>query len=309
VFGNLPVMDSKAKELKYDLIFLAAAAIWGFAFVAQRVGMQYVGAFTFITARFFLGSLFLIPFLFIIGRGRNKNANRGAQRDKKSFFFSCSMAGVLLFLGASFQQYGLVYTTAGKAGFITGLYVIIVPMLGLLWGQRTGFGTWIGAVLAIAGLYFLSIRGRFGIDVGDMLVFFSAFFWAGHVLIIARLSVKYNPIRVALFQYLVCCMLSLIMAMMTETIVFEKLLDALVCILYAGIMSTGIAFTLQVVGQRYAHPTHASILMSMESVFAVIGGWLILGEIMSGRNIVGCVLMLVGMIVSQVHARRQIKVT
>lgn len=302
-------MDSKAKVLKYDAIFLTVAAIWGFAFVAQRAGMQHVGPFTFITARFFLGSIFLLPLVFITGRSRNKNEDSGQQVSCKSFSFGCGMAGVLLFLGASFQQYGLVYTTAGKAGFITGLYVIIVPMLGLLWGYRTGLGTWLGALLAIAGLYLLSIKGRFGIDVGDLLVFFSAFFWAGHVLIIARLSVRFEPLRVALFQYLVCCVLSLIMAMITEEIVFERLFDALVPILYAGIMSTGIAFTLQVVGQRYAHPTHASIIMSMEAVFAVAGGWLILGEIMPLRNFAGCGLMLGGMFISQVHARKQIKVT
>ncbi|MHC4150853.1 MAG: DMT family transporter [Planctomycetota bacterium] len=301
-------MDSKAKVLKYDLIFLSAAAIWGFTFVAQRVGMEHVGPFTFIAVRFLVGSVFLLPFVHIIGR-RNKNKDIEAQPDKKSFLLWCTAAGTFLFLGASFQQYGLVYTTAGKAGFITGLYVIIVPMLGLLWGHKTGSGTWIGAVLAIAGLYLLSIKGRFEVDRGDMLVFFSAFFWAGHVLIIAKLSKQFDPIKVALLQYIVCCVLGFVMAIGTESIAFEGLLDALVPILYAGIMSTGIAFTLQVIGQRHAHPTHASILMSMEAIFAVVGGWLILGEIMSGRNFAGCVLMFGGMIISQIHTRMQLEVT
>jgi drug/metabolite transporter (DMT)-like permease len=302
-------MDPKAKVLKYDLIFLFAAAIWGFTFVAQRVGMEHVGPFTFIAVRFLVGSIFLSLVIFIVGHSRKRDVSKEANVNKKSFFLECGAAGVLLFLGASFQQYGLVYTTAGKAGFITGLYVVLVPIIGLLLGHRTGFGTWVGAVLAVSGLYLLCIKGRFEVDPGDMMVFVCAFFWAGHVLIIARLSRRYNALKVALFQYVVCCILGFIMALITEVIVFEKLLDALVPILYAGIMSTGIAFTLQVIGQRHAHPTHASILMSTEAVFAVLGGWLILGEIMSGRNFAGCVLMLIGMIISQIHTRMQIEVT
>ncbi|MHC4843699.1 MAG: DMT family transporter [Planctomycetota bacterium] len=302
-------MDSKTKVLKYDLIFLFAAAIWGSTFVAQRVGMKHVGPFTFIAVRFLVGSIFLLLIIFIIGHIRKKDVSKETNLSTKSFLLECGAAGVLLFLGASFQQHGLVYTTAGKAGFITGLYVVLVPIIGLLFRHRTGFGTWIGAVLAVLGLYLLCIKGRFEVDPGDMLVFVCAFFWAGHVLIIARLSKRYNPLKVALFQYAVCCVLGFIMALITEVIVFEELLDALVPILYAGIMSTGIAFTLQVVGQRHAHPTHASILMSMEAVFAVLGGWLILGEIMSGRNFAGCVLMLIGMIISQIHTRMQIEVT
>ncbi|MFC1739023.1 DMT family transporter [Planctomycetota bacterium] len=298
-------MDSKIKVLKYDTVFLTAAVIWGFAFVAQRVGMRHVGPFTFMAVRFFLGSIFLVPLLFITG-GKNINLKNSGDGPGHNFFlFGCSMAGLVLFLGAAFQQCGIVYTTAGKAGFITGLYVIIVPILGLLWGHRTGFGTWLGAILAAAGLYLLSITGKFAIGIGDLLVFFSAFFWAGHVLIIGRLSGRFEPIRIALFQYSVCCVLSLIMAIITEEIVVERILDALIPILYAGIMSTGIAFTLQVVAQRYAHPSHAAIMLSMEAVFAVVGGWLILGEIMSLRNLAGCGLMLCGMIISQLNSRKQ----
>jgi len=301
-------MDSKGKTIKYDVIFLVAAAIWGFAFVAQRIGMRHIGPFTFIAVRFFFGSVFLLFLIFLI-KHSTRIDKRTVQGNRSSFFLECGAAGVFLFLGASFQQYGLIYTTAGKAGFITGLYVIIVPILGLLWGQKTGIGTWGGAVLAITGLYFLSIKGRLEASLGDILVFGGAFFWAGHVLIINRISKRFEALKVALFQYIVCGSLSLIMAIAMETLDFEQLRQALIPLLYAGIMSTGIAFTLQVVGQRYAHPTHASILMSMEAVFAVVGGWLILGETMSVQNLAGCALMLAGMILSQVHTRRQIKVT
>lgn len=305
---NLISMDSKGTILKYDIIFLGAAAIWGFAFVAQRMGMRHIGPFTFIAVRFLLGSAFLLLLVFLSARGKRPFKNDAESR-RTSFFLECGAAGVLLFFGAALQQHGLVYTTAGKAGFITGLYVIIVPMLGLLWGQRTGTGTWMGAVLAITGLYLLCIKGRFDIDKGDLLVFLGAFFWAGHVLLIGRISRRFEALKVALFQYIVCGVLSLILATAVETADFGQLSEALIPLLYAGIMSTGIAFTLQVVGQRYAHPTHASVLMSTEAVFAVVGGWLILGETMSVQNLAGCALMLGGMILSQIHARKKIKVT
>jgi drug/metabolite transporter (DMT)-like permease len=297
-------MDSKAKVLKYDVIFLIAAAIWGFAFVAQRAGMKHVGPFTFIAVRFLLGSIFLVPLLFITGGDKINSQDPGPQPNHKFFLLGCGLAGLILFLAQSFQQYGIVYTTAGKAGFITGLYVIIVPFLSL-WGQRTTSGTWAGAVLAVVGLYLLSITGNFVIDRGDLLVFICAFFWAAHILVIGSLSWRFHPIRVAFFQFLVCSACAWVSAVLTEVIAVQKILSALVPILYAGIVSTGVAFTLQVVGQRYAHPAHASIIMSLEAIFAVIGGYLLLGETISLRNLAGCAFMLTGMIISQLYARKK----
>jgi drug/metabolite transporter (DMT)-like permease len=299
-------MDSKAQVLKYDAVFLIAAAIWGFAFVAQRVGMQYVGPFTFIAARFLLGGLFLIPILILTSNAGFSRSDSDTQPAHKSFFLGSSAAGLILFLAASFQQHGLVYTTAGKAGFITGLYVVIVPIIGIRLGHKTGPGTWLGAILAVVGLYLLSIKGAFVIDTGDLYVFVSAFFWAAHVLIIARLSRKFHPIRIALVQFLICSAAAWLAAIITETIVIDKIFAALIPILYAGIMSTGIAFTLQVVAQRHAHPTHASIVMSTEAVFAVLGGYLFLDETLPLRNLAGCALMLTGMIISQLNERKQI---
>jgi drug/metabolite transporter (DMT)-like permease len=298
-------MNSKAKVLKYDAVFLTAAAIWGFAFVAQRVGMKHVGPFTFIAVRFLLGSIFLVPLLFITHRHKINPEHSVPQPAHKSFLLGSGLAGLILFISASFQQHGIVYTTAGKAGFITGLYVIIVPFLGLLWGQRTGSGTWLGAVLAVLGLYLLTITGKFVIDRGDLLVFFCAFFWAAHILIIGRLSSRLHPMRVAFFQFLVCSACAWVAAVLTEEIAMQKILSALIPILYAGFVSTGVAFTLQVIAQRYAHPTHAAIMLSLEAVFAVIGGYLILGETMSLRNLAGCALMLAGMIISQLYAGKK----
>lgn len=298
-------MDSKAKALKYDAIFLISAVIWGFAFVAQRVGMKYIGPFTFIAVRFLLGSIFLVPLLFITGSDKINSQDSGPQPNHKFILLGSGLAGLILFLAASFQQLGIVYTTAGKAGFITGLYVIIVPFLGLLWGQETTSGTWVGAVFAVVGLYLLSITGSFVIDRGDLLVFFCAFFWAAHILVIGRLSWRFHPIRVAFIQFLVCSACAWVAAVLTEVIAVQKILSALIPILYAGIVSTGVAFTLQVVAQRYTHPTHAAIMMSLESVFAVIGGYLLLGETMPLRNLTGCAFMLTGMIISQLYTRNK----
>lgn len=299
-------MGSKAQVLKYDAVFLTAAAIWGFAFVAQRVGMQHVGPFTFIAVRFLLGGIFLVPILVITSKAGISRKDSAPQLAHKSFFLGSSAAGLILFLAASFQQHGLIYTTAGKAGFITGLYVVIVPIIGLRLGHKTSPGTWLGALLAVVGLYLLSIKGAFVIDTGDLYVFVSAFFWAVHVLIIARLSKRFHPIRIALVQFFVCSGAAWLAALITETIVIDKILAALIPLLYTGIMSTGIAFTLQVVAQRHAHPTHASIVMSTEAVFAVLGGYLFLAETLPLRNLAGCALMFAGMIISQLNARKQI---
>jgi drug/metabolite transporter (DMT)-like permease len=208
-----------------------------------------------------------------------------------------------LFIAASLQQMGIVYTTAGKAGFITGLYVIIVPILGLFRKQRSGISAWAGAILATIGLYFLSITEDFTISPGDLLVLISAFFWAGHVHIIGWLSARIGAIKLAFFQFLICSALSLIAAVFTEDITTQALFKAIVPILYGGLVSVGIAFTLQVVAQQYAQPTHAAIILSLETVFAVIGGWIILGETLSPRGLVGCTLMLAGMLLSQVKIR------
>jgi drug/metabolite transporter (DMT)-like permease len=247
----------KGVTIKSDALLLTTAIIWGFAFVAQRVGMDYVGPFTFNGIRFAIGSLSLLP--------------------------------LALFSGASLQQIGLVYTTAGKAGFITGLYVIIVPLLGLFWRQQPKIGTWIGAVLAAIGLYFLSVTEEFTIELGDLLVLIGAFFWAAHVLIIGWLSPRINPVKLAFSQYVACSVLSLITACLIEDITMLSIFQAAIPILYGGLLSVGIAYTLQVIAQRDAHPAHAAILLSLEAVFAAIGGWLILGEIISARGLFGCV--------------------
>jgi drug/metabolite transporter (DMT)-like permease len=285
--------------LKSDLLLLITAIIWGFAFVAQRVGMDYVGPFTYNGVRFAIGSLSLLPLVLLAREQRSAASQILPAPGLKTILFGGAALGLTLFAGASLQQIGLVYTTAGKAGFITGLYVILVPILGLIWRQQPRIGTWIGAFLAAIGLYLLSVTEKFTIELGDLLILIGAFFWAAHVLIIGWLSPRINPIKLAFSQYVACSILSLIAAAMIEVITFKSIFAAAVPILYGGLLSVGIAYTLQVVAQRDAHPAHAAILLSLEAVFAAIGGWLILGEIISPRGLVGCGLMLFGMLLSQ----------
>ena len=209
------------------------------------------------------------------------------------------LAGLVLFAGASFQQVALVYTTAGNAGFITGLYVVLVPIIGIALGHRTHAGTWTGAALAAVGLYLLSVVDGFTISPGDLLVLIGAFFWAGHVHLIGWLSPRHDPLKIAFLQYAACAALSLIVSAAVEQNTVGRYLSAAVPILYGGVLSVGVAYTLQVVAQKSAKPAHAAIILSLEAVFAAIGGWLILGETLTPRAFAGCVLMLCGMLTSQ----------
>jgi drug/metabolite transporter (DMT)-like permease len=263
--------------------------------------MEHVGPFTFNGVRFALGSLSLVPLLLLRGNARRK-ASKAPPADPASLIKAGAAAGIALFLGASLQQVGLVYTTAGKAGFITGLYVVIVPLLGLFWRQQPEAGTWIGAALAAVGLYFLSVTESFTIQMGDLLELVGAFFWAGHVLIIGHYSPRIDALRLAFVQYAACSVFSLFTAVAIETITVEGLLGAAVPIFYGGVLSVGVAYTLQVVAQKRAHPAHAAILLSLEAVFAALGGWMLLDETLSFRGAVGCGLMLAGMLLSQLDA-------
>ncbi|MFC1682961.1 DMT family transporter [Candidatus Zixiibacteriota bacterium] len=291
------------RSWKFNLLLLLTAAIWGFAFVAQRVGMAHVGPFTFNGVRFALGAMILIPLLVRQRKRPGKVKGRPGSTDRKFILLGGGLAGLFLFFGASLQQTGIVSTTAGKAGFITGLYVIIVPILGLFWRLRSGIETWLGAVLAVTGLYLLSMTGRLSISMGDLLVLLGAFFWAGHVLIIGWLSPKIDPIKIAFLQFAACSLLSLITAGFVETVTLEGISGAAIPILYAGLMSSGVAYTLQVVAQRRVRPTHAAIILSLEAIFAVLGGWLLLEEILTVRELLGCALMLGGMLLSQMDLK------
>lgn len=275
---------------------LLAAAIWGFAFVAQRVGMDYVGPFTYTGVRFLLGGLSLLPLIYYFSR------TGGYDRPSswKETMLPGLLAGTVLFTAVSLQQVGMLYTSAGKAAFITGLYLVLVPILGIFLKQRTNLSTWLGCVLGLIGLYFLCIRESSTIQFGDLLVLIGAFFWAVHIHVIGRFN-WLSAVRLSCIQFLTCSLLGLSTAVIFESITINSLSQAALPILYGGLCSVGIAYTLQVVGQKFASPAHAAIILSMEAVFGVLGGYLLLQERMGLQEMTGCFLMLSGMLVSQLR--------
>ncbi|SFT27082.1 DMT family transporter [Paenibacillus sp. BC26] len=295
---------SKQQQMKSSLLLLITACIWGSAFVAQREGMNYVGPFTFNAVRFALGALSLVPLIIWLDR-RSRKSSHEIKASVKSSAVSGFLAGLILFCGASLQQIGLIYTTAGKAAFVTGLYIVIVPFLGLFLKQRINANSAIGAIIAVYGLYLLCLKNDLTLGTGDLYELVGAFFWSAHILLIDKLSRQTDVIKLSFVQVVTCSVLSFIVAFATETIDFAGLSQALIPLLYGGICSVGIAYTLQVVGQKGAHPTQAAIIMSMETVFAVVGGYFILGELLDTRGVIGCLFMLVGMIIPQLPPIRR----
>lgn len=289
--------------MRSNMMLLMAAAIWGLGFVAQRLGMDHMGPFTFNGLRFLLGAASLLPLLWWLKSRQPKQPAGQPSGDRRLLLTGGLIAGGVLFSAASLQQVGLLYTTAAKAGFITGLYIILVPVIGLALRHKTGANTWVGALIAMAGLYYLSVTEEFTIGYGDLLQVVGALFWAVHLLVLDHYSSRVAPIRLAGVQFVVCGLLSLVTAFVIETPTVSGALAGWQALLYAGLVSVGIGYTLQVVGQRGAHPAHAAIILSLETVFAAIGGVLLLGESLDERALVGCSLMLAGMLISQIRLR------
>jgi drug/metabolite transporter (DMT)-like permease len=278
-----------------DSLLLLTAAIWGFAFVAQRAGMERLGPFAFNALRFALGTLALVPPIL---------ARRSAGvRGPAGLLRAGLPVGIALFAGASLQQIGLVSTTAGKAGFITGLYVVLVPLLGLLRSQRPGALRWVAVLVALLGLYLLSVTERASIEPGDLLVLAGAFFWALHVQLVGHAAARTDPIELAATQFGICAASSALVSLAAERTSVAAVRGTAVPLLYAGLLSVGVAYTLQVIAQRRAHPTHAAILLSLEGAFAALGGALLLGERLAPRELAGCALMFAAMLLSQIAPR------
>ncbi len=286
----------KTKIKSTALLFLTAI-IWGFAFVAQRVGADFVGAFTFNGIRFLLGACSLIPVIIIFEKDK-MNLN-----NLKKAVVPGILAGVILFIASTLQQYGVEITqSAGKAGFLTGLYTVLVPLIRFALGKKTGILTFVGAIFAVAGLFLLCMTGDdISFGIGDIILIIGAFFWAGHILVVDKYVNGLSPLKFSLIQFLVCGALSIVFALILEDISFVAFRSAGIPILYGGLMSVGVAYTCQIIGQKDADPTFASIVFSTESVFSAIGGAIILNEIMSGRGYLGCVLIFIGIVLSQLN--------
>jgi drug/metabolite transporter (DMT)-like permease len=304
------------QALRADFLLLLTACIWGFAFVAQRSGMDYMGPFTFNGIRFLLGSLSLFPL--ILYRKKRAGIRNGDEPREASvqpavqprqpelgqmvhrIILPSLVAGTCLFFAASLQQVGIIYTTAGHSGFITGLYVVLVPVFGIFLGKKTGLPTWVGAVFTLAGLYCLSTAGNIGsINSGDIITAISAVFWTLHVLIIDALVQKTDPLILSSGQFAWCGLFSLIIALCTESFRADSVIEGLIPLLYGGLGSVGVAYTLQVVAQKDAPPAHASIILCLEGVFAALGGVIILSEPLGPWTLLGFALMFCGMLTTQ----------
>lgn len=295
-----------------DGLLVLTAAVWGFAFVAQRVGMESIGPFAFNAARYFLGALILVPLIFkrrrdqvarphASGQPQAQAPGTQAVTSQKKFasLMPYILAGSCMFIGASLQQLGIVTTTAGNAAFVTSLYVVIVPLLGMLFGRRTGLKDYLAAAVAVAGLYIITIGKGFSMTPGDILVLAGSFFWALHILVIGRFASTIDPVELSAGQFAVCALWSFAASLIFEPAPYAGLLAAAIPILYGGLFSCGVAFTLQIVAQRTAPPSHASILLAMEGLFGAIGGILLLGEPLTLRLLLGGALMLAAAILSQ----------
>jgi drug/metabolite transporter (DMT)-like permease len=290
------------KKLIGNSSLLLAAIIWGSAFVAQRVGMDYVGPLTFGAVRFWMAAAFLVPVAYFSSKMTKKRQDSFEQMEKRPrgpLLIAGLICGIILFMGSTLQQFGLVFTTAGKAGFITALYIILVPVFGLVIKQNPGYKSWAGVFIGTSGLYLLTVTESLTIAAGDFIVLIGAGFWALHVLFIDHFNPFVDGIKLSLTQFIVCAILSTIGMFLFEEPTLSSIESGIIPILYAGVLSGGVGFTLQILGQRYTSPTVASLLLSMEAVFGALFGYLILDEIMSNRELIGCALMFAAIIISQ----------
>ena len=311
----------KKTSWKNPVMLFLTATIWGVAFVAQSVGMEYIGPFTFNFARCLLGGVVLIPCIAFLDkiRGREDRAIESEISDRKSTGIGAFLSGggdgrtllkggiccgIALFVAGNLQQFGIQYTTVGKAGFITALYIVLVPLVGIFVGKAAGLRVWVSVALAVAGLYLLCITGGFSIGKGDFLVLLCALAFTIHILVIDYFSPKTDGVRMSCIQFFVCGILSGIGMLLTENPQISAILQAWMPVLYAGVMSCGVAYTLQIVGQKGMDPTVASLIMSLESVVSVLAGWVLLGQKLSVRELAGCALMFTAIVLAQLPGKK-----
>ncbi len=308
----------KRTSMSGSLMLLLTATIWGVAFVAQRVGMDYVGPFTFSSVRCLLGGIVLLPVIALIDRMKNRRAareNPGADPSGSGGIWGLNrtlltggvLCGIALCVAGNLQQVGIQYTTVGKAGFITAMYIVLVPVFGVFLKKRIGLRVWISVALSVAGLYLLCITESFSIGFGDFLMLLCAAAFAVQILIIDRFSPVVDGVRMACIQFFVCGILSGICMLIFEQPSWHAILQAWLPIGYAGVLSCGVAYTLQIVVQKEMDPTVASLIMSVESVVSLLAGWVLLGQRLSVRELFGCVLMFAAILLAQLPLERMVR--
>lgn len=293
-----------SSKVKGNIMLLITAIIWGSSFVAQKKGMDHLGPFSFNFARNVLSTIFLFILAKIWPKVTKAPKVEESEETKKTTLIGGIFCGIALATAMSFQQIGLMYTTAGKGGFITALYIVFVPLTGLFLGKKVPLKIWISVVIAAIGLYLLSIQKGFTISKGDFYVLLCSFAYTAHILVIDRFSPRTNGIKLSAVQFATATVISGVIMLFTENITWAGIQEAIVPIAYAGILSSGVGFTLQIIAQKDTDPTVASLLISLESVFSVIAGAIILKEVMSIREIVGCIIMFAAIILAQLPGKR-----
>ncbi len=307
--------------VRQSLLLFLTAVIWGVAFVAQSAGMEHLGPFTYNGVRSLLGGLVLLPCIALLGRiqGRNMPEQKedsclpgsgepaGVKRtgDNRQLLTGGLCCGVILFAASNFQQFGIQYTTVGKAGFITAMYILIVPILGLLLHKKVGLQVWIGVIFGVTGLYLLCMKDSIRLEKGDALVLICAFIFSLHILVIDHFSQKVDGVKMSCIQFWVCGILSLICSLLFESPDLNSILISWLPVCYGGIMSCGVAYTLQIVGQKGMNPTVASLILSLESVVSVIAGFVLLGQAMSRRELFGCLMMNMAILFAQLPDKKK----
>lgn len=279
-------------DLRADLILLLTAFIWGLAFVYQRTGMDHIGPITFTFGRFFIGALAILPLWYVMEKPKQIFANNAINK-------KAALLGLVLTAGMLLQQWGMVYTTAGRAGFLTGVYIIFVPIIGIFFRNKTQWPTWVGVAMAMVGLFFLGQVDSDELFTGDILILLGSILFALHMIFTGKLANQTSPFRLIFIQFVVATIISFILVPIFESWDWQGILGAGVALLYVGVMSSGVAFCLQVVGQRTAPASHASIILSFESVFAALCGWWLLDEYLTDPELIGCGLILAGGLMSQ----------
>ena len=302
------IKTMQKEKIRNSILLLLTAIIWGTAFVAQSVGMDYIGPFTFNAARFLIGGTVLIPLILYRSKKNPLLRNQSMEekrKNRKTVWIGGICCGIALCGASLLQQMGIQHTTVGKAGFITTLYIIIVPLVELLFGKKIAKKIWVGAVMAVIGLYLLCINENFSIGKGDFLVLICAVLFAVHILVIDHFAPKADGVCLSAVQFFISGTVSAIGAILFENPNVSAMLEAVVPILYAGVMSCGVAYTLQVIGQKDMNPTVASMILSLESVISVLAGWIILGQALSIKEIIGCIIVFMAVVLVQLPEKKK----